>query len=153
MGPDTSRDANAGRITSQPYRPGFRLAAREQVRELWAFAANHQTIAFGHDPGPRAFLQSRLFHYRPAQPNPETVAPSPHRGLHAGLPSPYAAAASIIRDAFSPIMIDGALVLPEVSVGMIEASATRSPSIPWTRSSLSTTAIGSAPILQVPTGW
>ena len=39
----------------------------------------------------------------------------------------YAAAASIIRDAFSPIMIDGALVLPEVSVGMIEASATRSP--------------------------
>jgi hypothetical protein len=27
--------------------------------------------------------------------------------------------------AFSPIMIDGALVLPDVSVGMIEASATR----------------------------
>ena len=35
--------------------------------------------------------------------------------------------------AFSPIMIDGALVLPEVSVGMIEASATRSPAIPRTR--------------------
>ena len=27
--------------------------------------------------------------------------------------------------AFSPIMIEGALVLPEVSVGMMEASATR----------------------------
>ena len=35
--------------------------------------------------------------------------------------------ASIIRAAFSPIMIDGALVLPDVSVGMMEASATRRP--------------------------
>ena len=63
------------------------------------------------------------------------------------------AAASIIREAFSPIMIDGALVLPDVSVGMMEASATRRPPIPWTRSWSSTTAIGSWPILQVPTGW
>ena len=37
------------------------------------------------------------------------------------------AAASTMRAAFSPIMMEGALVLPEVSVGMIEASATRSP--------------------------
>ena len=58
----------------------------------------------------------------------------------------------IMRDAFSPIMIDGALVLPEVSVGMIDASATRSPCIPCTRSWSSTTAIGSDPILHVPTG-
>src|ERR1700712_893072 len=65
----------------------------------------------------------------------------------------YAAAASTNRDAFSPIMMDGALVLPEVSVGMIDASATRNPSMPCTRSSLSTTAMGSKPILQVPTGW
>ena len=48
--------------------------------------------------------------------------------------------ASINRAAFSPIMIDGALVLPEVSVGMIEASATRSPARPRTRSWSSTTA-------------
>ena len=54
--------------------------------------------------------------------------------------------------AFSPIMIDGALVLPDVSVGMIEASAIRSPGMPWTRSWESTTAIGSDPILQVPIG-
>jgi hypothetical protein len=49
-------------------------------------------------------------------------------------------------------MIDGALVLPDVNVGMIEASATRRPAMPWTRSWASTTAIGSDPILQVPTG-
>ena len=60
---------------------------------------------------------------------------------------------STMTAAFSPIMIDGALVLPDVSVGMIEASATRKPAMPWTRSWASTTAIGSDPILQVPTGW
>jgi hypothetical protein len=37
-------------------------------------------------------------------------------------------------------MIDGAFVFPDVSVGMIEASATRDASMPRTRSSLSTTA-------------
>ena len=36
------------------------------------------------------------------------------------------------------------LVLPDVSVGMIEASATRRPAMPWTRSWASTTANGSA---------
>jgi hypothetical protein len=60
---------------------------------------------------------------------------------------------STMSAAFSPIMIDGALVLPDVKVGMIEASATLRPAMPWTRSWASTTAIGSDPILQVPTGW
>jgi hypothetical protein len=32
--------------------------------------------------------------------------------------------------AFSPITIDGALVLPDVSVGMIEASSIRRPAVP-----------------------
>ena len=41
---------------------------------------------------------------------------------------------STMSAAFSPIMIDGALVLPDVSVGMIEASATRRPAMPWTQS-------------------
>jgi hypothetical protein len=41
---------------------------------------------------------------------------------------------SSMSAAFSPIMIDGALVLPDVSVGMIEASAIRRPAMPRTRS-------------------
>ena len=53
---------------------------------------------------------------------------------------------------FSPIIIVGALVLPEVIDGMIEASATRKLDIPCTRNWLSTTAILSCPILQVPVG-
>ena len=57
--------------------------------------------------------------------------------------------------AFSPIMIVGALVLPEISRGMIEASATRSPSTPLTLRSGVTTLVSSSagPIAQVPTGW
>ena len=44
---------------------------------------------------------------------------------------------------FSPIMMEGALVLPLEITGMIEASATLRPSMPWTFSFASTTAMGS----------
>jgi len=50
-------------------------------------------------------------------------------------------------------MMVGALVLVEVTVGITEASMTRSRSIPWTRSWSSTTAIRSLPILQVQVAW
>ena len=56
---------------------------------------------------------------------------------------------------FSPIMMQAALVLPETTVGMIDASAMRSPLKPCTRSSWSTTAILllAGPIAQVLLGW
>jgi hypothetical protein len=49
----------------------------------------------------------------------------------------------------------GMLVLPEVTAGMIDASATYKPSSPCTRPSESTTESGSltGPILQFPAGW
>ena len=55
----------------------------------------------------------------------------------------------IISEALSPIMIVAALVLPLVVVGMTEASTTRRPPIPFTRSFGSTTASASEPIRQV----
>ena len=67
----------------------------------------------------------------------------------------YAASAAGWRTmsaARSPIIIAAALVLPETTVGMIEASATRRPLIPRTRNSGLTTAIASLPILQVLVG-
>ena len=63
------------------------------------------------------------------------------------------ASASRNSAARSPIMIDGAFVLPVVTIGMIDASATRRPSMPCTRSRGSTTAAASVPILHVPTWW
>ena len=42
--------------------------------------------------------------------------------------------------AFSAIMITGEFVLPLVIVGITEASTTRRPAMPWTRSRSSTTA-------------
>ncbi len=52
-------------------------------------------------------------------------------------------------------MMVGELVLPEVMVGMTDASTTRRPSMPRTRSCASTTAPASSarPMRQVPTGW
>ena len=59
---------------------------------------------------------------------------------------------AMMSAAFSPIMMVGALVLDELTSGMIEESQTRSPSMPRTLRSGPTTAIASAPILQVPDG-
>ena len=61
----------------------------------------------------------------------------------------------IIAAPFSAIIAVGVLVLPEVIVGITEASTTRRPSRPKKRSRSSTTAEGVAgePHLAVPTGW
>ena len=59
----------------------------------------------------------------------------------------------IRSDAFSPIMMVGALVLHDGIRGMTEASATRNASMPRTFRSGCTTAMSSIPIRQVPTGW
>ena len=67
--------------------------------------------------------------------------------------APTRPAIIISRDANSPIMMVGALVLADGIVGMTEASAMRRPWTPQTRSSASTTASSPDPMAQVPTGW
>jgi len=64
------------------------------------------------------------------------------------------ASSRIIAEPFSPVMTEGAFVLPDVMVGMMEASTPRSEATPRTRKRWSRTAIGSSadPILTVTTG-
>ena len=86
-----------------------------------------------------------------------TRSPYPHAAWAEGAAAdgaaiPVRAAARIMSEAFSAIMITVALVLPETTVGITEASTTRSPSMPRTRNSLSTTARSSGPIMQVEVG-
>jgi len=73
------------------------------------------------------------------------------RALKAG--SAVRAARRITSAPFSAIIMVGALVLVEVTVGITDASMTRSRSSPCTRSWSSTTDISSPPILQVHVAW
>ena len=76
-----------------------------------------------------------LINRRPAKIPIYVLSPSGSEIYVAALRSRATAAASTISAHFSPIMMHGALVLPLISVGMIEASATRRPWIPCTLSS------------------
>src|SRR5258708_37344860 len=64
----------------------------------------------------------------------------------------YRASSRIMSEAFSAIMMVGALVLPDIRSGITEASTTRRPSMPRTRRRWSTTASGSLPMRQVEVG-
>jgi hypothetical protein len=81
-------------------------------------------------------------------------APHGYGSAHSGASgTPYLESSAITPAAFSPIMIVGAWVQAFSAAGMIEASATRSPCSPITRSRGSTTAAGSLPMRHVPLGW
>ena len=58
----------------------------------------------------------------------------------------------MISEPFSATMIVAGWMFGDGMAGMTEASATRKPSMPRTRNALSTTALSSSPIRQVPQG-
>src|SRR6185369_6827996 len=60
---------------------------------------------------------------------------------------------SISSAAFSAIAITAALVFPETTCGIAEASTTRSPSMPLTRICVSSVASLPSPIFAVQLGW
>src|SRR6266446_645528 len=133
---------DAGELHASRHRPSPALSRRgDPARDCGQGPRRHPAPARGDRP--------RLSPLRAAQP------PILHAADRAGVAAPAvkaAASSRIIAAPFSPIMIVGALVLPVVTVGITEASMTRSPSSPRTLRRGSTTAIASVPILQVPTG-
>jgi len=113
------------------------LVERELLSRTPADSGNPTTIRPGSaSPGDRGCLSA---------PRPDTS----RRG------QPSAWPASSDRAILSPMTAVGMFVLPEVTAGIIDASATYRPSIPWTWPPESTTASRSpaGPILQLPAGW
>ena len=73
-------------------------------------------------------------------------------GAAGAVGAPERAAARIISAPFSAIMITVALVLPDTTAGMTEASMTRSPSAPQSRFGVDDGALGRAHHVQVEVG-
>jgi hypothetical protein len=83
-------------------------------------------ISSRNSAGVPAFIMMRAGAFGSAQARGPQLALSLSKGPARG----YRAASRTIAAHFSPIMIEGALVLPATIEGMTEASATRRPSMP-----------------------
>ena len=116
------RRLRSGRRASASFRSGRAGSGRAAPRRGRVYVARHSL------EGGRRRLA------RPPRRRPPSAARC--------LGSSAQASARMNSAARSPIMIDGAFVFPVVTLGITDASATRRPSTPWTRSRGSTTAGG-----------
>ena len=141
VGPDAS-DEELARIA--PDHPAFRLQERAQQatpdREAAALRCGLPCAAAC--PALRSCAAAGVS----GRPQALATATIPVAGASGSEPRIRSAARSAIA-------IVGAFVLPRGTVGMTEASTTRRPSTPRTRSWESTTDVSSVPMRQVPTGW
>jgi hypothetical protein len=122
-------------------RAAARIAQRRVVKALELLATAKRAL----EPPP------------PLPPPPQDSAPIEPDGprpVQEGAPAEPDGPRRTKSAAFSPIIIDGAFVLPPTTVGLMDASATRRPSTSARRRrSGPTTFISSTPIRHVPTGW
>src|SRR5215207_5851737 len=147
-------DVGAGTERTLPYcgeqddsHVSVRIEGGQDLLALLQHLRSERIVLVGPVQDDRADLPVRL------QPDPAYVRLLELAHVGPSLASGWLRPRSTWWTPFSPIMVEVAMVLPLINLGMIEASITRSPSMPRTLSSSSTTARSSSPILQEPTGW